>query len=99
MKSQDLLQDNIIELLGLQTLPDERKQALVDKMTELVQKRLILRLMEQLADEDAKKMAELEQTPVEMMNFVSEKFPNLEDIVNEEIIKVKQEMFEATEQV
>ncbi|MBT5338453.1 hypothetical protein HN858_04310 [Candidatus Falkowbacteria bacterium] len=99
MKSQDLLQDNIIELLGLQTLPDERKQALVDKMTELVQKRLILRLMEQLADEDAKKMAELEQTPVEMMNFLSEKFPNLEDIVNEEIIKVKQEMFEATEQV
>lgn len=99
MKSQDLLQDNIIELLGLQTLQDERKQALVDKMTELVQKRLVLRLMEQLADEDAKKMAELEQTPVEMMNFLSEKFPNLEDIVNEEIIKVKQEMFEATEQV
>ncbi len=98
MLNQDLLEENIIKLLGLETLPDERKVALVEKMTELVQKRLSLRLMQELNNEDGEEMARIEKTPIAMMNFLSEKFPNLEEIVNEEIIKIKQEMMQATEQ-
>ena len=61
MKAQEILDENIIHLLGLESLPDEEKGELVQKMSEVVQKNFMLRIMELLKSEDASKMAELEK--------------------------------------
>ena len=47
-----LLEANIIEALGLESLPDERKMKMVEMMATVVQKRLMLRVMEGMSEED-----------------------------------------------
>lgn len=97
--SQNLLGDNIIALLGLESLPNEEKAAMLEKMTELVQKRVMLRVVESLSEEDAQTLANSQMSPTEMVAFAAEKVGNFENIVREEILKVKQEMLNAAEQV
>ena len=100
MATMDLLNENIIGLLGLESLPDGEKQAMIEKMTTLIQKRLMLRVMDVLSAEDAKQMAEMEKNPQEILAFIVEKVPNFEDIVKEEeVVKLKEEMLKATEGV
>ena len=99
MNPQDLINQNIIGALGLQSLPVEKKQAVLNKMVELVQKRIMLRVMDGLAKEEAEKMADLEKNPLQMLAFIAEKFPNFEQIVVEEVEKVKEEALKAAEQV
>lgn len=97
MATNDLLNENIIGLLGLESLPDAEKQAMMEKMTTLIQKRLMLRVMDALSEQDAQKMAEMEKNPQEILAFIAEKVPNFEDIVKEEVVRLKAEMLKATE--
>ena len=99
MKPQEIINANIIEVLGLGSLPEEQKIAMLEKMSTLVQKRVMLKIMESIGSEDADKMAELEKNPQEMLAFIAEKVPNFEAIVTEEIVKLKQEVMKAAEQV
>lgn len=99
MPTNDLLNENIIGLLGLESLPDAEKAAMLEKMTTLVQKRLMLRVMDSLKEEDAKQMAEMEKNPQEILAFIAEKVPNFENIVKEEVVRLKEEMLKATEGV
>ena len=87
-------QQNIINILGIQSLPDERKAALVDKMSDLAQKRLLVRILESL---DKKSRGEfeklLDQNDQAAINeFMSAHVPNLQDWLVEEVHKIKQEM-------
>ncbi|KKQ80557.1 MAG: hypothetical protein UT02_C0006G0007 [Parcubacteria group bacterium GW2011_GWC2_38_7] len=97
--TQNLLGDSIIKLLGLESLPNEEKAMILDKMTELIQKRVMLRLIENLSEEDAQTIANSQMSQTEMVAFAAEKVANFDAILNEEIIKAKQEMLNATEQV
>ena len=96
--AKDLLNENIIGLLGLESLPDEEKVAMLEKMSDLLQKRIALRVMDQLAEEDQKKMAEMEKNPQEILGFIAEKVTNFDEILKEEVVKLKQEMLDAAEQ-
>jgi len=101
MQYQDmdsLLNENIIALLGLESLPEEEKVQMLNKMALLIQKRVLLRVMDLLQDEDAEKMKALEQNPSEMMTYIAEKVPNFQEIVEEEIKKLKAEMLDAAGQ-
>jgi len=93
-----LLGENIIALLGLESLSTEEKIQMLDKMSLLVQKRVLLRVMDQLQDEDADKNDPLENNPEEMMGFIAERVPNFEALVEEEVMKLKTEMLNAAEQ-
>ncbi|MEK7158930.1 MAG: DUF5663 domain-containing protein [Patescibacteria group bacterium] len=99
MNPQEIINENIIAALGLQSLPLEKKQEVLNKLVELVQKRIMLRVMDGLSKEDGEKMAELEKNPMAMLAFIAEKFPNFEEIVKEEVEKVKEEALAAAEQV
>jgi RAB protein geranylgeranyltransferase component A len=99
MNPQEIINENIIAALGIQALPLEKKQEVLNKLVELVQKRIMLRVMDGLSKEDGEKMAELEKNPMEMLAFIAEKFPNFEEIVKEEVEKVKEEALSAAEQV
>ena len=99
MKAQEILDENIIHLLGLESLPDEEKGELVQKMSEVVQKNFMLRIMELLKSEDASKMAELEKRPIEeIFAFIAEKVPNYEELLKEEVMKLKQAKVQAAEE-
>ena len=95
----ELLQANIIGLMGLESLPEEEKISLLDKMQDLVQKRVALRVMDQLSDDDALKMSEFENDPEGALGFIAGKVPEFETIVNDEIVKLKAEMAAVAEGV
>jgi len=95
MTKKELLNANIIQLLGLEALPDDRKAAILDQTSDLIQRRIMLRVMDQLKDEDKDKMLEIEKDPEALANFMAEKVPNLENITKEVVLEVKKELFEA----
>lgn len=89
-----MLQSNIITLLGLEALPEERKIDLLEKITELVQKRILLRIAQPLSMEDRTKLLELAQSEKqqELDEFIAQKAPNMPQIIEEEVILIKKEM-------
>ena len=90
MADQDILKTNIISHLRLQNLPDEQKLELVDKMAQLVEKRILLRIMKSIAEKEAKEIEELSKyNEGDKLEFLNKKFPNMLEIMQEEIVKVK----------
>ena len=99
MANGNLLQQNIIGLLGLEALPNEEKIALLERMTDIVQKRVLLRVMEELPVKEQKKLAKMgKKQPEEIMAYIEQKMPNFEPLVEEEILKLKKEMINVAEE-
>ncbi len=92
------LEANIIEVLGLEALPDERKIKMVQQMANLVQKRLMLRIMEQLTEEEKDEFEKIlegeDNIDLAVAEFIQNKVPNFDEMVKEEIVKVKKELVE-----
>ena len=94
MLDQKKLAENIISLLGLQTLPDEKKLALLDKMSNLAQKRISLRILEQLneAEQEAFVAATAASDEEKLKEILAAKKIDLAALVEEETVKLKDEM-------
>lgn len=93
MEEQDInLKQNIIAQLGLQDLPEEKRFELLDNMTTLIEKRIMLRLMEELSDEDIEKVEALADKEEELAAFMADKVPNLALVIEQETQKVKSDM-------
>jgi len=77
-------------------LSEEKKIQLLEKLSELVFKRSMVRAMELLPEESQEELAKLvDLGDQEKTNaFIVEKIPNFEEIMNEEIVAVKEEMAE-----
>lgn len=97
MPNDPLLTENIITMLGLQDLPDGEKAALVDRILDVTQKRIMLRLTELLATEDDAVVSELAKDPPKLFAFLQTKVPNFNAILEEEMLSVKKELLESTE--
>ncbi len=91
------MEANIIEALGLESLPDEQKIKMVEMMSTVVQKRLMLRIMDQLSETDKNEFEKIlggKDADLAAAEFIKNKVPNFDEMVQEEIIKIKQEMIE-----
>ena len=87
-------EQNIIKLLGIEDLPDERKAEMVEKISELVQKRLLLRLMESLSADKQKELGSLLEKPEQekFTAFLTANAPQFPEWMVEEVGKIKQEL-------
>ena len=94
MLNKQVLQQNIIVLLGIEALSDEKKIALLDKMTELVQKRLLVRVLKELPEKERGDLfaAVDKDDKTAMEKVLSGKAPNIAGMIEEEIINLKQEL-------
>ncbi len=99
MALDELLSENIIELLGLEALSEQEKKSLIDKMTDLVMKRVLLQIMDRMKAEDSIELTQMERNPQEILAFVAEKVPDVDDLLKQEIVKVKEEMLQAVGQI
>jgi succinate dehydrogenase flavin-adding protein (antitoxin of CptAB toxin-antitoxin module) len=91
------LEANIIEVLGLESLPDEQKIKMVQQMTDLAQKRIMLRIMEHLSEKEKDEFEKILGGPdvdLAAAEFIQNKVPNFDEMIKEEIVKVKQELIE-----
>ena len=90
MLDKKLLNQNIISALGLEKLADEKKMALLIKMSDLVEKRVLLSLLSGLNETDKKQLNQIDD-PDEMSSFLLSKGINLEEIIMQETQKVREE--------
>lgn len=87
------IQDNIISKLGLDNLPADKKADLLMRMAEIVQKRLALRVMALLPDEGLDEYLKIaDNDEIGGHKYLAEKIPNYAAIIEEEIVKFKQEI-------
>ena len=89
--------ENIIAKLGLQGLSEGERLQAIDRMSEIVGKRVILRVMEQLPEADVEEANRLAGDPERLFALLASRF-DMEDIVLEETERLKNELFlEASE--
>lgn len=94
MLGQKTLEENIISLLDIQVLPDEQKLALLDKMSNLAQKRVSLRILERLdKDEQESFIAGVDKgDEKKVKEILDAKNIDVMAIAQEEIDKLKNEL-------
>lgn len=95
MATNTRIQADLMKDLGLDNLPDDKKEALALKMTEVVLKRIFVETMEKLNDQDKQtysEMVEANATAEDVENFVSGKISNYNNMVLKIVEKFKEEM-------
>ncbi len=98
MPNQALLQDDIFQLLGLQNIPEDRKRKMLANISDLVLKRVCLRVMEELKNKDAalKKKGEdvfKNGSDDDKFAFIQEHMDFMA-ILQSELVRVKQELMD-----
>lgn len=95
-QNSDVLRKNILVELGLQDLADDRKFDLLSKMSDLIQKRVLLRVIKSLGVQDKQEFDRLlgKENEQAIFRFLISKVPNIEEITDEEVIKFKEEVIE-----
>jgi hypothetical protein len=93
---------NIVVTLGINTLPVEQQKETMERLGTIVYQEVMLRALDILTEEDKdefEKLIEKDPNPETMFGFLSEKIPNLEEIVIEEAKKLKEESTEILGQI
>ena len=97
---EEILNSDLLIVLGLETLSDEDKAELVSQMTSTVQKATVLRVLDNLSEEKKSELDSLlNSDDADKINaFLETEVPNFADLINEETVKFKRAMLtEATQ--
>ena len=93
------LQKNLINILKLEAWPEEKRVALLNGASELIQKRLMLRMTEKLSQEELDEVSALMETPERMMELLAQKSGlDILAAIQEETDKLAEELRPATEE-
>ncbi len=88
-----ILQENIIVKLGLDKLPTDAQADFIMRMAKIIQERIALRVMKLLPEaalDEYLKIADNDE--IGANQFLSQKLPNYASIIEDEIVKFKQEI-------
>jgi hypothetical protein len=92
---ETILQQTIIEELGLGGLPQEKQDELLVQIGEAVMKRIYLEIMEKLDKDEQEKLAGLiDNNPDGIEAFVKDKIPDYNEFVKGVVDEFKKEMKE-----
>lgn len=90
-----ILQKNIIKELGLDTLPGKEQEETLLSIGRIIFQSVLIRTMEELdensKDEFEKILSEKPNDEEAILAFLQSKLPNLNEIVQDEVSKFKQE--------
>lgn len=99
MINEEQLNENIISALGIGALPDDQKIAMLKKMSELVQKRIALKILQKLKVEDKEKFVEamdankgddiqeiLERYNIDILSLIEEEANNLKQELKSQVV-------------
>jgi Mg/Co/Ni transporter MgtE len=93
---KDVLNKDILELMGAEGMPEEKKKELYQKMMDTVWKRVIMRVDELLEDKDVDEWAQIVKSKdkTKMQQFFDSRGIDLAKIMVEETLRYKQELVE-----
>ena len=90
----ELLNINLVKELGLDSLPHEKKGALIDQMLEVVESRINLEVLSILTEDEKKELDKVLDSDGDMIKFLKEKIPNFNLLVAETIANFKKEILD-----
>jgi Mg/Co/Ni transporter MgtE len=89
-----LLKENLIKLLGIEKLPDKDKVKIVDQAGELVEKRLLNRVLDNLEEQKREAFLKIltDKNEEEITKFLTTEVPEFGIWMKEEVIRVKADL-------
>lgn len=96
------INQNIIEILGINSLPEEKQKEAMEKLGAIVYQEIMLRVLDILSEEDKdefEKIIEKNPDPETMFSFLGEKISNFDEIVEEEAKKLRDESAEILNEI
>ena len=100
MKTQ--IENTIIKSLGLDALPADQRQEMLSRLAAVVYQEVVVRALTVMTDDDKEKFDQILSTsndPEVLLAFLSEKLPNLNEIIEEEANKLRQETGDIMSQI
>jgi len=95
----ELLNINLVKELGLDTLSQEKRNALIDQMSEVVESRINLEVLSVLNEEQKKELDKVLDSDADMVQFLRDKIPNFDLMVAETIANFKKEILDMQQPV
>lgn len=95
------LDDNLLTELGLASLPDPDKKAMLQQVRDTLEMRVGTRLAEQMSDQQLDEFEQFVQNQDDegALKWLESNFPNYKDVVNEEFEKLQGEIKQAAPQI
>ena len=93
---------NIVTTLGINKLPVEQQKEAMERIGSIVYQEVMLRALDILTEEEKdefEKIVEKDASPDNLFDFLTDKIPNLGDIVVEEAEKLRKESAEIMEDI
>jgi hypothetical protein len=90
----DTINNNIITVLGIDTLPVEQQKEAMERLGAIVYQEVMLRALDEMNDEDKdefEKLIETNPDPEAMFTFLAAKVPTIDSIAAEEAEKLRSE--------
>ncbi len=88
--------ENLLSQLGLENLNEEEKARILLKIGELVQKRAIARILDEMSEEEAKDFCSFlenyKDEPKKIEEYLRNNVPNFEGIIKEEAKNVREDI-------
>ena len=94
ISTDDILNKDILELMGAKDMPDEKKKELYQKMLETIQNRVIARIDDMLTDEEAAEWKKIvdENNHQKNQEFLQRKNIDIKKLYTQELLIYKMEM-------
>lgn len=96
-------QQNLLIELGLDSLPKEEQEELIIRIGEIIQERVIIRVLDELNEKDREEFDKILEEKGEeddaVLNFLRLKILNLDQIVEEEVSGFRRESVELMKKV
>ena len=100
MPQDTILQQSIIEEMGLQNLPKEKQEDILVKMTEVLLKKIYLETFEKLGEADREELAKMldteEAQPEKVEAYLRTKIEDYDGFVKNVVEEFKEEMKKST---
>ncbi len=93
----DILQKNITKELGLENLPEDKRDEIYLRISKIIYQNIMIRVVDALKEEDRDEFNKLldedikaEEESDKILEFLRSKIENFDNIVAEEIVKFKE---------
>ncbi|MDI6603324.1 MAG: hypothetical protein QME57_04460 [Patescibacteria group bacterium] len=100
---EDILKQNIIKNLGIDTLPEKEQEEVLLRIGKIIFQSVLIRVMERLnskeKDQFTRLLTEKPDDEKAILDFLKSKISNFNEIVNEEIISFKKESLDFMKQI
>ena len=87
---QDPIKKTILDMLELQKLPESQQIKVLEGIGQVVYEAIFMRVMDEL-DEKGQKELDRAKTPDEVVSYLTERVPNFDRLVQEEVEKFRED--------